>query len=124
VQQGAARTTLTAISGGTYDIDLRRDKAVDYSVVTETEPSGDIVLRIAAHGVGQHVFSIRADNLELKEAPQQTADPGSGTASEIVWHAHITSPETPWVAVVIVDHTLANRQEVTGTAHLQSAPGN
>ena len=124
VRQGPARITLSAISGGTYAIDLRRDKAVDYTVATETEPSGDIILRITAHGIGLHTFSIRADNLDLTEGPQQSANLIPGKAGEIVWHAHIASTETPWVVVVIADHTLADRQEVTGTAHINSAPGN
>jgi hypothetical protein len=124
VRQGAIRTTLTALSGGTYDIDIRRDKAVDYTITSKPEISGDIVLSVATHGVGQHIFSIRADNLELKETPQQTVTPSSGKADEITWHAHIVSPETPWVAVVIVDNDLANRREITGTAPLTSNRGN
>jgi hypothetical protein len=48
----------------------------------------------------------------------------SGKADEITWHAHIVSPETPWVAVVIVDNDLANRREITGTAALTSNRGN
>jgi hypothetical protein len=121
VRQGAIRTTLTALSAGTYDIDIRRDKAVDYTITSKPEISGDIVLSVAARGIGQHIFSIRADNLELKETPQQTVTLSSGEADEITWHAHIVSPETPWVAVVIVDNDLANRREITGTAPFTSS---
>jgi hypothetical protein len=31
-----------------------------------------------------------------------------------VWHAHVVSPKTPWVAVVIPDGTLSERREITG----------
>jgi hypothetical protein len=41
-----------------------------------------------------------------------------------VWHAHIISPETPWVAVIIADDAISNRRELTGTAPPQSALGN
>jgi hypothetical protein len=124
VRQGDTRATVTALSGGTYDVDLRRDKAIDYTVTTETEAPDNILLRVAAHGIGSHTFSIRADNIELKEAAQRTVNLTSGNANEFVWHAHITSPETPWVAVIIADDAIHNRRELTGTAPLKAASGN
>ena len=124
VRQGAARTTVTAISGGTYDIDLRRERAVDYTVATESDASGGIVLRVSVSGIGVHTFSIRADNLELTEAPQKSTNLSPWKVSDIVWHAHIRSAETPWVAVVIADNALANRREVTGIAQLRVARAN
>jgi glucose/arabinose dehydrogenase len=124
VRQGTTRTTLTALSGGTYDVDLRRGKAIDYTATTETEASGDILLRVTARGTGQHTFSIRADNLELREAVQRIVTLSSGNARELIWHAHIISPETPWVTVIVPDHALDHRRELTGTTPLKSAPGN
>jgi hypothetical protein len=123
-QQGAARTTLIAISGGTYDIDLRRGKAVDYTVTVKTEASGEILLRVTARGAGRHTFSIRAENLEIKEDPQQTLDLASANTRDAVWHAHVSTAETPWVAVVIADNTLDNRREVTGIALSKAVSGN
>jgi hypothetical protein len=120
VQQGTTRTTLAALSGGTYDIDLRRDKAIDYTVGTETDASGEIVLSVTARGTGQHIFSIRADNLAMRETTQQSASLTSDKESSVAWHAHVLSPDTPWVAVVIADNALANRREITGTAPLKS----
>jgi Glycosyl hydrolase family 9/Cellulase N-terminal ig-like domain len=122
VLQGATRTTLTALSGGAYDLELRRAKAFDFKVTTETEDSGDIVLRVSVRGAGRHVFSIRADNLEIKDAVQQTIEMKSENARDAIWHAHITSPETPWVAVIIPDGALLRRREVTGTARPQTKP--
>lgn len=124
LRQGATHAALTAISGGTYDLDLRPEKAVDYSVKAETEASGDIVLRVAASGIGPHSFSIRADNLKLDGAAEQTINLASGKTTDAVWHARILSTDTPWVAVVIADRTLANRRELTGTAHMNSPPAN
>jgi hypothetical protein len=124
VRQSTARTSLTALSGGSYQIDLRREKAVDYSVTTETEASGDIVVRISARGTGRHTFSLRVDNLELKEAPQQSATLTVEKVGNVTWHAHVLSADTPWVAVVIADNALANRREVTGTAPLNLSHGN
>ena len=124
VRQGTALATLAALSGGTYDIDLRRDKAIDYTVSAETETSGDLILRVTARGTGQHTFSIRADNLETKEMPQQSAMLISEKESSVTWHAHVLSPDTPWVIIVIADNTLANQREVTGTASLRSNRSN
>jgi hypothetical protein len=124
VRQGTARSTFTALSGGSYQIDLRREKAVDYSVTTETDASGDIVLRVSARGTGRHTFSLRVDNLELKETPQQTATLTTEKIGTVTWHAHVLSADTPWVAVVIADNALATRREVTGTAPLNLSHGN
>ncbi len=89
---------------------------------TEIEASGGIVLRVTARGTAQHTFSIRADNLETKEALQQSASRTSEKESNVTWHAHVLSPDTPWVVVVIADNTLANRREITGTAPLKANP--
>ena len=95
VRQGATHVTFTTISGGTYDLDLRREKAVDYSVKAETGASGEVTLRVAASGIGPHRFSIRADNLKLDGAAEQTIDLTSGKTTDAVWHAHILSTDTP-----------------------------
>jgi Glycosyl hydrolase family 9 len=66
VRQGITRTTITALSGGSYDIDLRRDKAVDFTVSTEQiisnwkkRPSKPRCLLPKKHVVclGMHAFS-------------------------------------------------------------------
>lgn len=116
VHQGASRMTLTVISGNAYEIDLRRDKAVDFSVKSENQTSGEVLVRVSASGTGQHSFSIRADNLALEEAPTQTIQLVPGKTAETVWRAHVISAETPWVAVVIPDSRLNERRELTGTA--------
>jgi hypothetical protein len=58
---------------------------------------------------------MRSDNLTLKEPVQQEINLTSGGVREAVWHAHVISPKTPWVAVVIPDGTLSERREVTGS---------
>ena len=73
------------------------------------------LLRVSAEGAGRHTFTIRTDNLTLKEPGQQEINLTSGSAREAVWHAHISSAKTPWVAVVIPDGTLSERREITGS---------
>jgi hypothetical protein len=57
---------------------------------------------------------MRSDNLALSEPGEQEISL-TGGAREVVWHAGVVSPNTPWVAVVIPDGTLSERREVTGT---------
>ena len=120
VRQGATHTTLTVLSAGTYDLELRREKVLDFKVTAEIEASGDIVLRVSARGVGRHKFSIRADNLEIKDAEQKAVELSSEKAGEVVWHARVISPETPWVAVLIPDYAVSRRREITGSAKPQN----
>jgi Glycosyl hydrolase family 9 len=114
VQQGAAHTTLTALSGGTYKVDLRHDKALDFNVTTATDRPDSLVLRVSARGVGQHSFSIRAENLEFAETVSKTINLVQDKPGEVAWHAHVMSRDTPWVAVVIPDDAIDRRKEITG----------
>jgi hypothetical protein len=82
----------------------------------------EIVLRVSAEGAGRHRFTMRSDNLTLKESSNQEIDLTSGSVREIVWHAHVVSPKTPWVAVVIPDDLLSKRREVTGSKIRKSVP--
>ena len=115
VDQGTTHTTLTALSGGTYTVDLRDNKAVDFKVTTEAEGPNHLIVRVSALGNGEHVFSIRADNLEFTEADKRTVNLIQDKASDAVWHAQIKSRDTPWVAIVFPDNQIDRRKEVSGT---------
>jgi hypothetical protein len=114
VKQGATHTTLTAVSGGSYRMDLRYNKAIDFKVTTEAEDHDHLTVRVSASGNGEHQFSIRAENLEFAEADKRTVDLSRGDG-EAVWHARIKSGDTPWVAVVIPDNEIDRRKEISGT---------
>jgi len=122
VRQGAMHTRLTALSGGSYNLELRRDKVFDFQVTTEAGGSDDVVIRVSARGAGRHLISLRSDNLVVKDAEHQTMELKPEDRGEVIWHAHIASAETPWVAVVIPDDRLSDRMEITGTATLQIRP--
>jgi hypothetical protein len=86
-------------------------------VTSQNLGSNELVLRVSAEGAGHHTLTIRSDNLTLKEPGQAEMNLTSASAREIVWHAHVVSSTTPWVAVVIADGTLAERREITGVSH-------
>ncbi|MFZ0957977.1 MAG: glycoside hydrolase family 9 protein [Candidatus Sulfotelmatobacter sp.] len=122
VRQGSAHTSVTVLPGGFYDIDLRPDRVLDFSVVSQDLGRNEIVLRVSAEGAGRHTFTLRSDNLTLKESGEREIDLTSGGVREAVWHAHLVSPQTPWVAVVIPDGALNERREVTGSEIGKPAP--
>ncbi len=115
VRQGSIRTSVTVLPGGFYDVDLRPDRVLDFKVTSQDSGRDEIVLRVSAEGAGRHTFTIRTDNLTLKESGQQEITLTSGTARDLVWHAHSISAKTPWVAVVIPDGSLSERREITGS---------
>jgi hypothetical protein len=88
---------------------------LEFKVTSQDLGHNEVVLRVSAEGAGRHTFTMRSDNLTLKEPVQQEINLTSGGAREAVWHAHVISPKTPWVAVVIPDGTLSERREVTGS---------
>jgi hypothetical protein len=115
VRQGSAHTSITVLPGELYRVDLRRDHVLDFKVTFQTLGEGGLLLQLSAEGAGRHTFTIRSDNLALNEPAKQEIDLGPGRVREVVWHAHVVSPATPWVAVLILDGTLSERREVTGT---------
>jgi hypothetical protein len=117
VQQGAAHTTITALSGGIYPVELRADRAFDLKVSTETTTANEIKLRIHAEGAGTHTLEIRSSNLEFNEPGTVKVEVRSGHDAELTRQGRITSPETPWVIVVIPDGAMNEHREATGVAN-------
>jgi len=114
VRQGSVHTSVTILPSRSYDVDLRPDRVFDFKVTSQNLINNELVLRVSAEGAGHHTFTIRSDNLTLKEPGQAEMNLTSASAHEIVWHAHVVSSTTPWVAVVIPDGRLAERREITG----------
>jgi len=114
VRQGLVHTNLTVLPGGYDLIDLRPERFLDFKVSFQDFGHNEIVVRVSAEGAGQHVFSIRSDNLAVREQAALKVDLTADKVQEAVWHAHVLSANTPWVAVVIPDDVLAARREVTG----------
>lgn len=114
-RQGAAHTTVTALSGGVYHVELREDRALDFRVTAETAQPNEVKLRVHAEGAGVHTLEIRASNLDLREPGSQKIELSPGHDVELTRIGRITNPGTPWVIVVIPDGELNLHQEVTGT---------
>jgi hypothetical protein len=116
VESGPVRTSLTALSAGSYQLDLRREKAVDFSVNSKDLDSDKVLLQAAAEGMGAHTFTAMVDNLELIGPNTKSVDLGGHSKREITWRARVIDPASPWVAVVLPDGQLNQRQELTGIA--------
>ena len=122
VRQGSAHTSVTVLPGGFDDVDLRPDRVLDFKVTSQDLAPNEVIFRVSAEGAGHHTFTMRSDNLALNEPGEQEINLTSGGVREVVWHAHVASPNTPWVAVVIPDGSLSERREVTGTEICTSMP--
>jgi Glycosyl hydrolase family 9/Cellulase N-terminal ig-like domain len=122
-RQGSTHSTVTVLPGGRYHLDLRRDHIFDFKVTFQDLGHDDVLLRVSAEGSGNHSFAIRSDNLVLKEKGTKEITLASGSMQEVVWRAHVASPKTPWVAVVVPDGTLSERREVTGAEISRTVAG-
>ena len=114
ITHSSARTSLTALAGGVYAIDLRREHAAAFVVSSALDGPGTVVLRAVAQGAGKHVLSVRIDNLSVSDPITVSVDLGSQGRQEIAWHARIVDPSTPWVAVVLKDGALSDHAELSG----------
>jgi hypothetical protein len=90
---------------------LRPKHFLDFKVTSQPAPY--TVVRLEASGAGDHAFSIRSDNVVLSDPAVQNVHL-TGSKKEVVWRAHVVSPEIPWVAVVVPDGEMQERAEVTG----------
>jgi hypothetical protein len=115
VRHGPVHSSLTVLPGGNDSIDLSPEHFLDFNVSVEDVGQNEILVRVSAEGAGHHEFSIRSDNLNVQEQAILKVDLTTGIVQQAVWHAHVLSADTPWVAVVIPDDVLAQRREVTGT---------
>ncbi len=116
VRQGTAQTTITVLPGGFYQVDLRRDRVLDFKASVQNVASNEVVFKVSAQGAGHHTFDLRSDNLVLVEQPRREIDLDGRKPQEAVWHARVESPKTPWVVVIIPDGSLSERHELTGLA--------
>jgi hypothetical protein len=114
VRQGTAHTTLTALSGGIYHVELRPSRAFDFNVSVEATHANELTLRIHAEGAGVHTLEVKTYNVESHEPATQTIELRPGHDAELVRHADILTSGTPWVIVVIPDGSLNAHREITG----------
>jgi hypothetical protein len=116
IRQGSARTTLTALPGGVYHLDLRANQVLDFQLSTENTIANEVKLRVHAVGAGAHTLEIRVSNLDMPEIGSQKIDLRTGHDADIIRTGRILAPGTPWVIVVIPDGQLNEHQEITGIA--------
>ena len=119
VRRGTARTTVTALSGGVYHVELDARRAADFTVSVEATHVNELTLRIHGEGAGVHILEVRTHNLELHEPGTQRIELRADRGAELVMHAHILTASTPWVLVVIPDGSLSAHREVTGISGLR-----
>jgi hypothetical protein len=114
ISHGSVRTSLTALAGGVYAVDLRREHASAFVVSSAPDGPGMFVLRAVAQGAGKHVLSLRTDNLVVSDPLVVSVDLGTQGKQGIEWHARIADPSTPWVAIVLKDGALSDHAELSG----------
>ena len=118
VRRGTAHTTLTALSGGVYDLELRANRAFDFNVSVQTTRADQVTVSLHAEGAGVHTLELKTYNLEAQEPGTQRIELRPGHDADVIIHAHVLASRTPWVIVVIPDGTLSAHREVTGISSI------
>jgi len=106
---------VTPLPAGTYHLDLRAGRAMDFEISKLSSGDGEVGIRLSARGEGTHRFNIRTDNLAIRDGPKELVLK-RGSAWTVEWSGRITSPDTPWVAVIIADENPTIRKELMGAA--------
>ncbi|MDB5138780.1 MAG: hypothetical protein JWR12_696 [Mucilaginibacter sp.] len=113
INSNGGQQTQTFLPGATYHLECRRGVMLNYQVSKEVSAQGEVIIKITAQGNGVHHFSIRTDNLMIADA-SKTLILKSGSPLNFEWRGHITSSDTPWVAVIVPDGNLSQRKEARG----------
>jgi hypothetical protein len=113
-QYKAEKTTITVLTGGTDHVNLRPGHAIDFALTSKTIKSGKVVLRLTASGDGMHTFEIRANNLKINQ-PSKRIILSPNQTKTIQWTASMLATDQPWIAVVIADDNVLERQDMIGS---------
>jgi hypothetical protein len=113
VSAGSLKKHFTVLPGRAYELDLRPEHFLDYEVSSETAREGNVTITVAARGEGIHSFALRVDNLSVPQTTR-TVDLRAGTATKITWQGKLVSSDSPWVAVVVPDGRIHQKQEAFG----------
>jgi hypothetical protein len=113
VRHGERQREAVVLPGGRYGLDMR--EPVDLHVIPEPSADGGVVIRAHAESRGRMTvrLAIRTSNLQV-EAPRQEVRLEPRKPETVTWTARIINPKEPWVAVVVPNENLADRQEVVG----------
>lgn len=99
------------VSGGIYSLNLSPSRSI--SLLVSSSKSGSRITA-ALEGTGTHELEIRTFNCSVDETTKQVNLTGIGKA-EVVWNLRTLDRTKPWVAVVIPDSDMSQKQDVTGT---------
>ncbi|MCC6294495.1 MAG: glycoside hydrolase family 9 protein [Bryobacterales bacterium] len=111
VRSRSGEKTMVLLPGASGYADLRPGRAFELSMTAVTDKDGQVAIRVTPKGQGMHRLSLRVDNLAAP-VPDAVADFAAGKPVE--WKARMKALDTPWVAVVVCDGDVTQRQEIMG----------
>lgn len=85
----------------------------DWTVSAETAEDGEVAIRLTVTGEGMRTFTMRTSNLDVDDS-ERTVTLEPGRTVNLRWTGTLENPDAPWVAVVIPDGDVDERQEVVG----------
>jgi hypothetical protein len=112
LRHGATRLDLNLLAGEHRQIDLHR--CVDITMARDqTARDGEITIQVNARGRGRSRFELRCAHLTADQ-PSRELDLDPDQARGLSWRCRRSSPNQPWVAVVIPDGNVSARCELHG----------
>lgn len=114
VKNNTMEQTCTFLPAGTYDMDLRHDKAFTFEVSSASSGNGEVTVTAIVQGNGSHLLSMKTYNLTTK-TPAKQITLKSGERITLKWQCKIEYKDEPWVAVLIPDKDISNHKELTGS---------
>jgi hypothetical protein len=114
ISSGSQQRRIALLPGGSYSVDLTPERNLNMRLTQQTDANGVVTVGATLSGTGMHSIAIRAGNL-VPDRPEQTVALQTGAPQTVTWRARMVARDAPWIAVVIPDKDLAQREELTGT---------
>jgi len=114
VKNGDVEQAVSLLPSQSYQMDLRRKEAFSFEVAKQSSAKGIVTITLKVQGNGSHQFTIRSNNLAIKD-PTKKTQLQPGVSVTLKWQGKISATDEPWVAVVVPDNDLANKKELTGS---------
>jgi hypothetical protein len=92
----------------------KNETSFSMEVSERTTSKGEVTITVKLKGTGSHTLILRTSNLSVKGSGKNfILEPGKDVV--LKWQASVIHTDEPWVAVIVGDNNISNRNDVTGS---------
>ena len=115
LRSNAREQKRTLLPSGIYQINTGSGELYDFDILKSKTKDRVVTITAKVQGDGFHTFSLRSNNLEVKDPVRKVNFKSGDYVVTLKWEGKINEPAEPWVIVVIPDIDLMRKKELSGS---------